>query len=333
MIADQHPDVERLDAYAEGSADADGNGSSSGVALHIGACPQCRETVTALRRVRRELAALASVTMPEDVAERLRATLVSERNGRLPGSRDSAAGQPAPSGSWRPGRHPGRIHGRLSSRPNGGPRLGRPTRIPAWFTAATCLIIVVGMVGLMVALARQPGQSVASASGGELPAPLTAPLPARAPASDAGDRSAGEAASSPVSDAAGPAILAHTGHPVSMAEIPQHALDLVTGRIPGTLRAPLREYDAATAGPSTAVAAVITELTRPDLRLCYLSLATQIGGSIAALDLVTFNGQPAVLVVLSVPTAADQLRVIVLDERCSVANLAAALWYSTTASQ
>ncbi len=332
MVADQHPDVERLDAYAEGDH------SPSGVALHVGACPQCRETVTALRQVRRDLAALASVTMPEDVAERLRAALISEqdgqhrngqhrngqhRDGQHRDGRNPAAGKRTLSRSWRPGQIPTRIP-------------TRPPGIPAWFTAAACLIVVVGMVSFVVTLAHHPAQSTASEASSRLaaplPAPAAAPLTAQAPRSTAGDSSAGEIAPGAVADTAS-AILAHTGRPVTMAEIPQHALDLVTGRIPGTLRVSLHEDGAATTDPSASVASVITEMTQPDLRLCYVTLAAQTGGTIAALDLVTFNGQPAVLVVLSSPNDTDQLQVAVLDERCNVTNMAAALWYSTTASR
>ncbi len=332
MVADQHPDVEHLDAYAEGDH------SPSGVALHVGTCPQCRETVTALRQVRRDLAALASVTMPADVAERLRAALISEqdgqhRNGQHRDGQHPAVGRPAPSESWRPGRIPGRT----GDRRYGGARLARPPGIPAWFTAAACLIVVVGMVSFVVALAHHPAQSTASEASSQLAAPLPAPaagpLTAQAPRAPAGERSAGEATPGTVADTAEGAILAHTGYPVTMAEIPQHALDLVTGRIPGTLRISLHEYGAATTYSSAAVASVITEMTQPDLRLCYVNLAAQTGGSIVALDLVTFNGQPAVLVVLSSPNDTDQLQVAVLDERCNVTNMAAALWYSTTTTR
>jgi hypothetical protein len=330
MMADQHPDIEHLDAYA------DGDHAPSSVAPHIRDCPQCRDTVTALQRVRRELAALASVTMPDDVAERLRAALAAERASRSreerPGnSRIPAAGRPALSGWWPPGRNPrGRTRTRRGERAGSRPRTSPSPRVPAWFTAA-CLIVVVGMAGLVLVVAHHPGRATTSEASSQLPASPPGESPGPGPAT--GAQSTGEATSASVDDAGGPAIFAHTGHPVNLAEIPRHVLDLVTGRIQGTLRVPLQEYavpNPATAGSSAAVASVITELTRPDLRMCYLDLITRTGGRIIALDLMIFNGRPAVLVVLSVPKDTDQVRVVVLDEQCDITNMAAAQWYSTT---
>jgi hypothetical protein len=63
----QHPDPERLDAYAGGDH------SRRDVRDHVAGCPVCAETVASLRRVRGELARLAEVTMPDEMIRRLRA--------------------------------------------------------------------------------------------------------------------------------------------------------------------------------------------------------------------------------------------------------------------
>ncbi|CAO5193262.1 Zinc-finger domain-containing protein [Frankia sp. AiPs1] len=67
----RHPDVEMLDAAAGGEPVA------RSTREHIEACPVCRESVAALRRVRSELSRLATMTMPGDVAERIQAALAT----------------------------------------------------------------------------------------------------------------------------------------------------------------------------------------------------------------------------------------------------------------
>jgi hypothetical protein len=76
-----HPDVEALDAVA-------GGGGSRSTARHLAGCDECTEAVDALRRVRAQLAHLASVTMPDDVAARIGATLA---NARRPAADDLGA--------------------------------------------------------------------------------------------------------------------------------------------------------------------------------------------------------------------------------------------------
>ncbi|WP_131788215.1 anti-sigma factor family protein [Protofrankia symbiont of Coriaria ruscifolia] len=351
MTADRHPDVEHLDAYADGGL------SASAVELHVRGCPQCSETVTALRRVRRDLAALASVTMPEDVATRLHAALIIEQDRHRPNGPDSPdtleAGShgPAPQHSvkrlrplrpphLRPRAHP-RRPGRMRGRGHPGLRSSRPGQVPSWLSAAAaCLTVVVAVVGFMGVLGRHTGRTSAGEAVSQVVAPLSADITGssegtrqRAGASSTSGTAVSAAAGDGDATASAPAIFAHTGHLLNVADIPHHTLDLLSGRIKGTFQAPLRDYGGAAAGPPAAVASLVTELTQPDLRTCYLSLATQTGGNIIALDLVAFDGQPAVLVVLSVPTDPDELRVIVLDERCGVTNIAAALWYSTTTSR
>ncbi len=72
---DRHPSVELIDAVAGGEQ------VTRSAREHIVACPACRESVAALRRVRSDLSRLASMTMPGDVAERIQAALAT----RVPG--------------------------------------------------------------------------------------------------------------------------------------------------------------------------------------------------------------------------------------------------------
>ncbi|WP_052914687.1 anti-sigma factor family protein [Protofrankia coriariae] len=370
MTTDRHPDVEHLDAYAGGDL------SVSAVELHVRGCPQCGETVAALRRVRHDLAALASVTMPEDVATRLYAALVSEQERYRPAGPDGGA-HPGPAEADGRGLAPPRSvprrpvrwlrplsplrpsRARTRSYPGApgwtrgrGRPAGRPLRVgqvPPWLSAAAaCLTVIVAVVGLVGVLGRNTGRSSVGEAVSQAVAPLSADITGSsegtrraAGADSSGSAAAPPAPAAPAATAAGggetttatAAIFAHTGHLLSISDIPRHTLDLLSGRIKGTFQAPLRDYGAAPAVPPAAAAALITELTQPDLRTCYLSLATQTGGNIIALDLVAFGGRPAVLVVLSVPTDPDKLQVIVLDERCGVTNIAAAMWYSTTTSR
>ncbi|MCL9797073.1 hypothetical protein MXD58_022755, partial [Frankia sp. AgKG'84/4] len=75
---DRHPSVELIDAVAGGEQ------VTRSAREHIVACPACRESVAALRRVRSDLSRLATMTMPGDVAERIQAALAT----RVPGPSD-----------------------------------------------------------------------------------------------------------------------------------------------------------------------------------------------------------------------------------------------------
>ncbi len=118
-----HPDVEALDAYLDARPDPAAQGfplepAVARVERHVHSCAACQEALTALRRVRADLARLASMTMPADVAERIQAALAArsatdlrEREGVRPGrgSRGGTAGGPP-----RPRRRLGRV-GSLSA--------------------------------------------------------------------------------------------------------------------------------------------------------------------------------------------------------------------------
>ncbi|MCK9903358.1 hypothetical protein CC117_15270 [Parafrankia colletiae] len=94
-----HPDIEVLDAYLDTHPEPPGPGRSrvitaSRVDRHVRGCVTCQETLAALHRVRAELARLATMTMPDEVAARIQAALAS---------RSGAGGDDAEPG---PGRGP-----------------------------------------------------------------------------------------------------------------------------------------------------------------------------------------------------------------------------------
>lgn len=101
--SDRHPDVELLDAYLDAHADSDH--STRSVDRHVRSCPSCQEAVTALRQVRADLARLAGLTMPADVAARIRAAIAASDtavprspNGGVPDDRSAPIAKSAAAG-------------------------------------------------------------------------------------------------------------------------------------------------------------------------------------------------------------------------------------------
>ncbi|WP_235488328.1 hypothetical protein [Frankia sp. AvcI1] len=155
-------------------------------------------------------------------------------------------------------------------------------------------------------------------------------------------------------------MMADSRTTVAPADVGQHGRELLTGQIAGSVALPLpltgptggAEADAAATGavplqavapaaarhpaavvaapPATAGQRLRTLLDTPDLRSCYQSLIAQSGGEILAVDLVRYDGQPALLVVLSIPMQPAAARVLVVDAHCGVVSVSAALWYSAT---
>ncbi len=178
-----------------------------------------------------------------------------------------------------------------------------------------------------------------------------------------GRESAGAAAAG-----AGPGrltMMADSRTTVAPAEVGQHGRELLTGRIAGSvaLSLPLTgpTGDATDAGavatarstgavpfqavapaaarhPASVVAAppaaagtrLRALLDTPDLRSCYQSLIAQSGGEILAVDRIRYDGQSALLIVLSIPMQPAAARVLVVDTHCGVVSVSAALWYSAT---
>ncbi|MCM3923541.1 hypothetical protein ND748_17960, partial [Frankia sp. AiPs1] len=149
------------------------------------------------------------------------------------------------------------------------------------------------------------------------------------------------------------------------ADVGQHGRQLLTGQIAGSVTLPLpltgqtgdtsdagavaappsagavpfqavapaaarRSASLVAAPPATAGQRLRALLDTPDLRSCYQSLIAQSGGDILAVDRVRYDGQPALLIVLSIPMQPAAARVLVVDAHCGVVSVSAALWYSAT---
>ncbi|OAA21563.1 hypothetical protein UG55_105810 [Frankia sp. EI5c] len=69
------------------------------------------------------------------------------------------------------------------------------------------------------------------------------------------------------------------------------------------------------------------------LRMCYDSLAAQAGGTVLALDRVRFDGQEAILLVISLPGQGNAARLVVIDAHCGVVPVSSAVLYSVNASR
>jgi hypothetical protein len=137
----RHPDVELLDAYA------DGERTPGAVDRHVRGCSVCQQAVVALRDVGAELARLAPISMPPDVARRIQDALT--------------AAPPPASPSTGKRRPPPRVGlGTAALRPS----QTRPV------LAAVCLLVVVAGGGLVVALTHTARTSSSTAG----PATLTA---------------------------------------------------------------------------------------------------------------------------------------------------------------
>ncbi|WP_051102491.1 hypothetical protein [Parafrankia elaeagni] len=98
-----HPDIEVLDAYLDTHPEPPGPGRSrvitaSRVDRHVRGCVTCQETLAALHRVRSELARLATMTMPDEVAARIQAALAS-RSGAGGDDAEPAPGRGPTDGS------------------------------------------------------------------------------------------------------------------------------------------------------------------------------------------------------------------------------------------
>jgi hypothetical protein len=342
-----------LDSYAGGEP------SAPEVDRHVRTCPDCRETVAALRRVRADLARLAGVTMPADVAERIHAVLAASHEGTRPSTSaqttpakpDAAPGPPhhatAPPGRPRPTRRPPAGH---ASRPvRSGRGGGRAGGRRDWLAvAAACLAIVAfGTVLLIYRHANDVGPT------------STALAPANG--ADRAASGAGAAATEPPAAETAGVLVADSGRPVDAGTVGQHGRDLLAGRIQtvgrisvepsSTTAKPAAPVPGLAAGPelpsgsagqpptpgradaNSATGYVLSAFDTPELRMCYLSLAAQTGGAVLAVDRIGYHGQPALLVVVSIMTRPDRVRVTVIDIRCGVTSMSAALWYSVTASR
>jgi hypothetical protein len=312
-----HPNVESLDDYANGE------NACLDVDRHVRACGECREAVAALRRVRADLASLAHVTMPPDVAARIQAALDAVPAGSAgPGWN----GGPDAAGRAGASRRRARIRRRAVRRSD----------VVVTMSAA-CLVLVVVLAAVFATrgphLDAQP-----SATGAEV-APASAAAEAEAagaatatatggaqsadePAGDAGaavpetdgrtatDRLAAPApaAGAAPDAAAAPPAVAVTDTLLAEADLARHVNNLLDGRI------------------TTRSVAAEQQLVNPPLLTCYRDLAVQAGGDLLALDRVRYLGRPAVLVALSVPGVPGSVRAVVINIDCDMAAHPLARW-------
>jgi hypothetical protein len=345
--APRHPEGELLDAYA------DGERTPGSVDRHVRGCAVCQQTVVALRGVRVELARLAPISMPPDVARRIQEALTaaplpsvpSTGGGRRggPGDRRAVAGRR----SAERRRRPMATHGVTPLRPpDHSTRLARAARPERLMFLAVCLLVVVAGGGLVVALHHtQSSSSAASTAGG--PA-------STADREDSADSAAGAAVPSAVAAGTTPEgmLTLANASPVQSfriatsrvalapANVAQHARDLLAGRVPAAATAPFAATAVAQATGSWAAVAT------PALLGCYRELVDTVHGPLLAVDEVSYRGRDAVLAVLDlpdgespaataagpdaalVPASRDRIQLTIVDLGCDVGRLPAATLFA-----
>ncbi len=329
----RHPDVETLDGYA------DGDHSSLDVDRHVRECAACQDVVNALRRVRTDLAGLAQVTMPADVATRIQAALEAE---------NSAAGR------YGAGRMRGIPGAPGTFRRTGPGRRRRARAFDLLAVAAACLVALVVVAGVFAA--RESSRDAETTAAGSAAAPAeNYALPPTASGQDGsggagranepvpadGRAGTGPAVPAPPSALPTPAPRAALQAPVAVATsditisdsgLDRHANDLLTGRVaaqqvhlggPDPLDAPALP-PAPDVPSNMQTRAAVRELVSPSLVTCYRTLTNYNGGTVLALDRVRFGGQPSVFVILSVPDTPGAVHVWIINIDCGTAGTAMA---------
>ncbi|WP_157735237.1 hypothetical protein [Pseudofrankia inefficax] len=327
---------------------------------HVRGCAVCQQTVVALRGVRVELARLAPVSMPPDVARRIQEALTaaplpsvpSTSGGRRggPGERRSAAGRRAADRR----RRPMATHGVTPLRPpDHSTMLSRAARPERLMFLAVCLLVVVAGGGLVVALHHaQSSSSAASTAGGpavvadrEDSADSAAVAPNAVAAGTASEGTVTLANASPVQSFR----IATSRAALAPANVAQHARDLLAGRVPAAATAPFAATAAASASASWAAVAT------PALLACYQELVDTTHSPLLAVDEVSYRGRDAVLVVLDlpdgestapspaatpvgpaaaapdaalVPASRDRIQLTIVDLGCDVGRLPAATLFA-----
>jgi hypothetical protein len=300
----RHPDGELLGAYA------DGERTPGSVDRHVQSCADCQRAVHALRGVRVELARLASVAMPPEVASRIQAALAAAPTA--PAASPSTRSRRGRPGRGRGGdRRPPSYSAHALRPATNAALLPRPSRSERLALLAVCLLMAAAGAGLLAAWQGHGAARTGSAS------------------SVAGD-AAGSAArlSADAATAPAPSVVwvADSGTVLTPSGVVAHARDLLAGRVPAAVRVPLTSASsglsaAVSGGPRPSWAAVVT----PGLVGCYQKLAA--GGVVLAVDRVSFLGRQAALVVVDSP--AGQLQLAVVDLGCEPADLVADTRYAT----
>ena len=292
----RHPDDELLDAYA------DGERTPGSVDRHVRACTDCQRAVVALRTVRDELARLAPVAMPPDVARRIHAALAAAPPPPAPSDRsgaDARRDRRGPGRSRRPPSYGAAARPLIGTpgRPGTLPR-ARPERLAL---LTVCLLVVVAGAGLFAVWG--PGGSAAD----RLETSSAAMSGAESAAGGAGQ----DAAHAPAVMANSAAVaVADSRTALSSDAVVAHAQDLLAGRIPAaghTTLGALASTQGATTddqGSTSSSAAGWEAIITPGLLSCYEKLATSVG-AVLAIDRVSYQGRDSVLVVLDIQDLSD----------------------------
>lgn len=252
------------------------------VRSHVSSCPACRQLATDLRDVSALLASDASPRMPDDVAARLEAALQAE----------------PPLSVAPPARHP--TVPAAPSRPR-----SRTRRMPVWVGAAAATVL--GVTGAVIGVrALEDSDSADSSTAG---AALEADRAAEAPESALAAPGEGDGYTAATLEARVAALV--TGAAVDAADDSREA---APGSLPGAGAA------AEPSSPTGQLSALATLATPEGLAACVASLTGREGVTPIAVDLASYEEQPAAIIVLPDPADRETLDVRVVGAGCSAAD-------------
>ena len=279
MIERAHLDSDELADLDEGALD---EAAEQAARAHLTGCPDCRDRLTRLGELRRRLAAEDPGPMPAGVATALEAAL----GAALEAARAAELAQTMAQASTRSTvpALPGRV---------GRGRVWRGRAVPTWLAAAAAVVVVLGLgaVGIK-ALGGGPTATGTAAGAARSAAAGTELAPAR--------------------------VVLATGQDYSAATL--------TAAVPGLLQGENRSSPGQANGPDTGQSApgqtapaVPPALTRldggPGLAACVAQLAGAPTTALAV-DLSSFDGRPAAVVVLATPGSTTTVDVWVVGSGC-----------------
>ncbi|MCK9930068.1 hypothetical protein MXD62_23360 [Frankia sp. Mgl5] len=349
------------DAADHGSGIAEQGTAGPGIGEPTIPAPDTRTPDTKTPGARTPGARAPDTTAPDTtapgIAEPDIAAHGTTRGNTEPG-RPPISGAPRPQ---RPPRHGGRR--RRGGLAGAGGRVARD-----WVSiAATCVALVAFGAAVLTLRGLTAGGGDASSTAASDAA--TALSGASQTAGPEAARAPGPAAAAAVPSASGTpeepsaafTMVADSGEAVRAGDIVVHGRSLLTGRIPTTMLTwsvlpalsgatsvpPAAGEEQATDGgasttvsgtdssaaPATTPETLARVIDTPQLRMCYDSLTAQTGGSVLALDRVRFDGQRALLVVLSVAGQPAAARVVVIDARCGVVPMPGAVLYTVNTTR
>jgi hypothetical protein len=286
-----HPTPEQLAEHAEGVL---GAADAAALDAHLAGCAACQAVQEDLRGLRAVLASDRPGPMPADVAARIDAALAGLSAAR-PGQPAAAARRGTPDGP--------RPVDLLRRRE----RYRRYTRLA---TVAAGLVLVVGGSVLGVQLARDPGPTSAGQGGGE---------PVGGLAEDSGPEAGPGSRSAPAAPEAGRVLASPSGRNYDRAGFAGQVSALlrsnrVHGADKGADKGPEKGAGRELPGGAAAGDGLV------DVSGCAARLAQQTGRpGIAPLaaDVATWEGRPALIIVLPVPGAPASVHAYVVPRECA----------------